>query len=316
MLGFSVKWIDNAAHLGGFATGVLAGLLLSQDLTETGRAGGRRRALLLSLVGAVTVTLIILYFPNGTSRSGTALVQIEIADENAAQVFMQSLQQLERKAIQPREAAQRIDEVIVARYDSLLEKLQVMDDDSERWGAEKPVCLQYVRLRRQGWRYLSEAIRDDEIAKEGLALETWDQAMEILATIDQRIRAERPTDLRSEIARLALVETRVIPKFEASLADLENQKRSDAEFADFVETDILAPWRRAEQRFSAKLPQLSPQEQPVGRQVEQYLHHRSRSWQLTIERFREGDEAKASQSQEELERAEELGKQLWGSGDG
>jgi hypothetical protein len=88
---------------------------------------------------------------------------------------------------------------------------------------------------------------------------------------------------------------------------------SGSEFADLLETDVLIPYRKVQQRFSAQLKQLRAEEQPFGRIVQQYMDHRARCWQLRIESIREDDPAKALQSHEEQRLANQLRKRVWGT---
>jgi hypothetical protein len=160
---------------------------------------------------------------------------------------------------------------------------------------------------------MTEAIRQGDLIQEGLALEAWDEASSIMATINQDFAEQSPSNLRSELARLLVVESKVIARYEAAAAAREDGRLSDSEFADLVETDVLIPYRKVQQRFSTQLKQLQAEEQPFGRIVQQYMDHRARCWQLRIESIREDDPAKALQSHEEQRLANQLRKRVWGT---
>ncbi len=309
VLGFSVKWIDNAAHLGGFGSGVLAGLILSRALTEKDRHAAVWRAIRLSVVGLVVCLSFVFLWPKKPMQTADGLVLVELTESKAAEVYFNVVQKLEAKTHKPPQAARRIEEEIFPRFDWLLNQLgRMADDETNRSLTEA------MRLQRQGWRHVAEAIRHGDRIQEGLAIEAWDEASSIMATIDPKFAERSTPTLQGEIARIAVVESRTFPRYAAAATAQENGQLSDSDFADLVERDVLLPFRKAEQRFSARLTQLRADDQPAGRIVQQYLEHQARCWQLRIESIREDDPAKALQGDEEQELANELKKQIWGTG--
>ena len=308
VLGFSVKWIDNAAHLGGFGAGVLAGLILSRAVTEKDRSVAVWRAILLSVVGAVACLSFLLLYPQRPLQTADALVLVQLTESKAAEVYFNAVQKLESKTKTPQQAAGRVEEEILPRFDQLLNQLgRVEDDETNR------KLMEAIRLQKQGWLHATEAMRQRDLIQEGLALEAWDEASSIMATINQDFAEQSPSNLRGELARLAVVESRVLARYEAAATAAEEGRLSDSEFADLVEKDVLTPYRNVEQRFSTQLKRLRAEEQPIGRMVQQYMEHQARCWQLWIESIREEDPAKALQSHEEQERANELSKKVWGT---
>ena len=89
---------------------------------------------------------------------------------------------------------------------------------------------------------------------------------------------------------------------------MDEGRLSDSQVADLIEIDVLIPYRKAEQRFTAQLKRLPAEAQPQGQLILQHMHHQAKSWQLWIEAIRENNPAKATQSHVEQERANELNK--------
>ena len=167
ILGYYIAGIDNAAHIGGFLTGMLTGVLLAQPGTTMGATGTSLRS--RSLAGAaiaLSIAVLISQAPRPAYRWSEELqARKEIGDFLRDDIAITNTWQgiLDEGAhgnISFEEMAGRIDAAVGDRYEKSFEQLAHSPHDPDLPSAPTVDKLrQYAERRRDASRALAEGLR-------------------------------------------------------------------------------------------------------------------------------------------------------------
>ncbi|MCK6404571.1 MAG: rhomboid family intramembrane serine protease [Rhodocyclaceae bacterium] len=169
--GLVVTGIDNAAHLGGFVTGILLGIAL---LPESGQC--TRRVLAASGIAALVVVLIAAlpqpaYRWHDEVRAREEIGQFLREDAAITDSWNRLLAAGERDRLSFDELARRIERDVSARYQHSFEELSALPDDPALPSAGTVERLRdYAERRRDASRELAEGLRERNPQKIGEAL--------------------------------------------------------------------------------------------------------------------------------------------------
>lgn len=185
ILGFLITGIDNAAHIGGFLTGMLAGIILARPVSGAKRVSGRSRMLAGSAF-ALAVVLLISQIPVRTYRwSEEVLARKEIGeflrdDMAISQAWQGILDEGNRGGISFDELAGRIDTAVGDRYEESFEQLSHLPPNPALPSAATVEMLRhYAELRRDASRALAEGLRAHKPEQIRDALEMAKQARQL-----------------------------------------------------------------------------------------------------------------------------------------
>jgi rhomboid protease GluP len=98
----------------------------------------------------------------------------------------------------------------------------------------------------------------------------------------------RVWDLQQELARFSATETQVQASFNLALQRARSGSLSNAEFARFLEAQVIPPWHTARLRLEGIRGLAGPQARLLG-QVERYADTRERGWRAYAEALRNQD---------------------------
>jgi rhomboid protease GluP len=168
VLGLLITGIDNAAHIGGFFSGLLGGIIFSQPAGITERLSPRFRYIrvLAGAAFALAIVILVSQVPVRTYRwSEEVLARKEIGEflrDDAA--ITQSWQSILDKARQDgtsfEELAGRIDTSVADRYEESFELLSELPPDPALPSAATVEILRhYAERRRDASRALAEGLR-------------------------------------------------------------------------------------------------------------------------------------------------------------
>jgi len=118
-------------------------------------------------------------------------------------------------------------------------------------------------------------------------------------------------DLAAELAAFQQVEERVLLAYNDAIRKSAAGQLSDDDVASVVERDVLPPWRAFQQRLAA-LKHVAPEQQPMARQLSDYLAARERAWTKTAEALHRHDQSAAEAANQELQDAASILKGLAG----
>jgi rhomboid protease GluP len=174
--GFLVPGIDNAAHIGGFLSGVLLGMALARPLDAAQVVPWRRR-----LVPGATFLLVTLYLATHVPQpryrwSEESAARQEISrflrqDAAATNAWQHILEEGKRGGTSFDELAGRVDEAVAEHYEQSFERLSRLHLDPGAPSAAAVASLrQYAGQRRDASQALAGGLRarDSEQIREAL----------------------------------------------------------------------------------------------------------------------------------------------------
>ena len=166
-LGLAITGIDNAAHIGGFVSGLLGGIIFANP-TVSGKVShwfGRIRLAAACAFALAIVTLIIRIPPLAYKWSEEVLARKEIGDFLRDDVaiswtWQRILDEARRSGISFDELAGQIDTAVGDRYEESFEQLSEIPPDSALPSAATVEMLRdYAERRRDASRALAEGLR-------------------------------------------------------------------------------------------------------------------------------------------------------------
>jgi rhomboid protease GluP len=193
VLGLLIPGIDNAAHVGGFLTGLLSGVVLARALAAGQSLPWRPRSL-AAAVFALALLLLVSQIPEPAWRwSEEALARKEVSEflrDDAAirQAWQKILNDSKRGGVTFDELAGRIDTAIGDRYEESFEHLSLFPINPALPSAKTLEMLrEYAELRRDASRSLAEGLRSKDSAKirEAIALEKKSRELQSPAKVTQ-----------------------------------------------------------------------------------------------------------------------------------
>jgi Uncharacterized membrane protein (homolog of Drosophila rhomboid) len=188
VLGLLITGIDNAAHIGGFFSGLLGGIIFAQPAGITERLSPRFRHIrvLAGAAFALAIVILVSQVPVRTYRwSEEVLARKEIGEflrDDAA--ITQSWQSILDKARQDgtsfEELAGRIDTSVADRYEESFELLSELPPDPALPSAATVEILRhYAERRRDASRALAEGLRANKPQQIRDALEMEKQSRQL-----------------------------------------------------------------------------------------------------------------------------------------
>src|SRR5687768_5024784 len=168
VLGLLITGIDNAAHIGGFAAGVLGGIISAQPASVTEPVSRRffRSRLFAGGVFALAIVILINQIPDRPYRwSEEVLARKEIGEflrDDAAitRTWQNILDEGKRGGISFNELAGRIDSAVVDRYEESFEQLsQLPPNPALPSAATVEMLRDYAERRMDASRALAEGLR-------------------------------------------------------------------------------------------------------------------------------------------------------------
>lgn len=165
VFGLLIPGIDNAAHVGGFLSGLLGGLMLWRPLDNT-RRRPRRTALLAGFALLLAIAALIVRLPPPAYRwSEEMLARQEIGrflrnDQAISQEWKKLLDEGNRRGASFDELAGRIDTAIGDRYAASFERLSQLPIESTPPSSPTLEILRhYAGERRDASRALADGLR-------------------------------------------------------------------------------------------------------------------------------------------------------------
>jgi len=190
VLGLLIPGIDNAAHVGGFLTGLLGGVVLARAL-DAGQVLSRRPRLIAASGFALAMLLLAYLVPPLAYRwRDETLARQEISaflqsDAASSRAWQDIVNDSKRGDASFDQLAGRIDTAIGDRYEASFEQLSLVPVNPALPSAATLVKLRhYAELRRDASRSLAEGLRSKDVKKirDALALERQSRELQQPAT--------------------------------------------------------------------------------------------------------------------------------------
>lgn len=316
LVGLSIPWVDQAAHLGGFVAGFCCGLVLSCDLTYAALQRRFRNGVL-----AVSGVLIGIVVVIGLPVSGPDLLsigtRIDEVDTAVAATAGDAFRLLESGEQEPRVLVAKIRKEFIPKYAELSARIEETSAHNVMQSRTKALYAEYVQLRQQGWELTAESIENNDLVREGLAIEKFEAAREVMAkAIPDFKDSPMPADLKVEVAVFAACESRAFTRYEELSQQSARGEITDQELANGIEREVLSVWQDGQSRFVTHTRSLPSQDQPVVAGITKYFALQREGWQLQVEGLREQDAARTAKSQEKFAEAVQTATAIWQASEG
>jgi rhomboid protease GluP len=185
ILGFLITGIDNAAHIGGFLTGILGGIIFARPIDAV-RSVSRRSRLLAGSVFALAIIILSSQIPVRAYRwSEEVLARKEIGeflrdDVAISHAWQTILDEGKRDDISFDQLAGRIDTAVGDRYEESFEQLSHLPPNPALPSAATVEILRhYAERRRDASRALAEGLRANKPEQIRDALEMAKQSRQL-----------------------------------------------------------------------------------------------------------------------------------------
>ncbi len=161
LFGFSVGFVDNAAHIGGLIAGFFCGLLLSQEISPDKLRGRRYRTALLAVAGTAVCVALVVALPWLPVRESLPL-RLNDLNGRSIEINNETWDQLAQGTISPADAARRLQTEVVTEHELLLRDLQAKLDSRIMNQQELEQLADLVELRLDAWKLMARAASTED----------------------------------------------------------------------------------------------------------------------------------------------------------
>jgi membrane associated rhomboid family serine protease len=300
LLGAAIPWIDLAAHVGGFITGILCGALLSRNLAgESFLVRVARPTMFLVIFASVGVLAVSRLPAHNEGLVGLAW-RIDETNKEAAELIVRLDGNLASGAISPKQAADEIHRLVVTQFDALIREVTAVDRRADTDHASVAKLMQYASTLRDGWKYLAQGLEDDDVLYHGLAVEKFEKANELSGTdtIGQ-------SALLDELGLCVVAEQRASRAAEDLASRFEQGDIEASEFATLIEQTVLGPWHAAAERFAERAPKSLDADNLIIEYWTTYMRLRGQSWTVWCDAVSRGNQTPMTEVAQLQEQASE-----------
>lgn len=163
-LGLTVSGIDMAAHVGGFLTGFLCGLILSQPVAAEMVGQRMSRNLATACSGAIVLPIAILLLPPAPPDVNDELMQRSEVESQLHAEFNDLVNRNALGEITRQEFADRLDSDILPGWIACRERTELLIEVHSAVRDEVRHIVDYMSAREDGWRMLAEGMRNNDAA--------------------------------------------------------------------------------------------------------------------------------------------------------
>jgi membrane associated rhomboid family serine protease len=179
-IGLRVPGIDLAAHLGGWAFGLVGGLLLSRPLGVESRGHWSWRPLLLAGTGGLAVVLAASRVPTPSRGLGEFTREFAEAEQELLDGYNSLVKRVQSGKAKEEELATVLEQSILPRWRAYRRRLREIGDLPPKQLKRRESLLEYMKAREEGWELLVRAIRTQDAALGARAAEKFKLAEQII----------------------------------------------------------------------------------------------------------------------------------------
>jgi rhomboid protease GluP len=172
--------IDNAAHLGGLATGIGCGLMLSQKLSSQAAAWRPLRNAVTGVVGLVAVIAGFWLLPPAPPDVLGELMRFDEVARQVNSIYSDAAQKYDDRKITPAEMVHTLEHDVLPPWEESLKRLEPLEHAKDSPQDMVSDLLAYVRLRGESWQALIIALRDDDREAMERFKDRWEAANKLL----------------------------------------------------------------------------------------------------------------------------------------
>jgi hypothetical protein len=274
--GIGEEGIDVAAHAGGLAAGFVMGLLLSQPPTKESLPGRPRRVAAALLATLVLVVAVGAALPRDAARFARASDEFVRVESVVIDEVNSAVERYGRGELAHEEFARILESNVLDRWRPARERWESFDLTGlpEQLQRRHELMSEYIGLRERSWVLLLEDL-------EGII------------------------GFLQESERLETSESFAINAFFS--AGNREPRLADAAMLEILESDVLAVWRSARERYeSLDVTMLSEPARFLHQNMIRYLRLREQGWELFRTAILESSEARFREFGELDQRATHL----------
>jgi len=300
--------IDMAAHFGGLAGGLLAGVALASPVMSAASGGRVWKGLLVGGAGAAALALAATRLPvtDDWPAALRTLAEFEARDTAAVDTAMRKVTD---GGIQADEFARLIEEQVVGAWRRHRERIASMRRLPVKERALAAKAVQYMDRRIAAWQLEAEAFRTQDVALMQKSTAERAAASAVAADLMRSLGAKVPApppppaqagaipgarDLERAMQVAAQLEAASMQLYNTGLDRVRSGQLSEAAFAALIETQVSEPWDAQYQRLQAL--RVSGPVEGARQRADQYMRLRGEAWRLTARAMRTHSEALAKQA--------------------
>lgn len=159
-IGFSIRWIDNAAHIGGLAAGFVCGVLMSHSLDRVTSRTRALRNVLVMVIAAIGFPVAACVAPEAPGDVVACLENFSATEKRALENFENARQRWERDEITDDEFTRIVETDVLRPWREARKKFDALKNVHPE--QQKPVSMLrgYVKAREESWEALLAAVRE------------------------------------------------------------------------------------------------------------------------------------------------------------
>jgi membrane associated rhomboid family serine protease len=186
--GLSTPNVDLAAHAGGFAVGILGGLLFANTAHPEALGRRRWRAAILTVAGPVAVVLAAAALPPPPPEQGRfvlAMVEFPGVEKEVLATFNAALVRAKRGELTDAAFAAVVERDVLPPWRDLRRRLAEAPDVPAPFRQTRPALLDYLQAREDAWDLLVRAIQENNPALAAQARQRAQAAERLLDQLNQ-----------------------------------------------------------------------------------------------------------------------------------
>jgi rhomboid protease GluP len=159
-IGFTIRWIDNAAHIGGLAAGFVCGVLMSHPLERVTSSSRAVRNVLTAAIAAVGVFVALQIAPDAPGDVEGQLADFSKTEKSVLDTMGTAWQRWEDGKMTDDEFAGIVEADVLQPWSEArqeLERLNNVQSDQQQLVLK---LKEYVRAREEVWEALLVALRE------------------------------------------------------------------------------------------------------------------------------------------------------------
>jgi rhomboid protease GluP len=160
IFGMTVTWIDNAAHVGGFAAGFGLGLLLARPLSPELVRGRPARNLAAAVAGIVAVVLGALALPPAPADISAEMQHFSETEQRLLTAYNDLMRRAKSGGVSDDESSAALETQIIEPWVALRRRIEPLQTAPH---ANQPLMRKIVecmRLREESWQALLGSVRE------------------------------------------------------------------------------------------------------------------------------------------------------------
>ncbi len=176
LFGFIATGIDMAAHLGGFAAGLVCGVVMSHPLTGEGAQRRPRRNAVVFAMALVGVPAFAMLLPQAQPDVFELLKKMVVTERTLLDRYDELISQSEQKKMSESDTAARIDRDVLTPWRELRREMVAAENSPLVNRQIFSKLTQYLRMREESFELLVEGLRERDAGKMQRHRQQWDAA--------------------------------------------------------------------------------------------------------------------------------------------